>query len=120
MYNFQGANQALLDAQTLGRSLINRQAYIDRERKRNLKAKSVGDCLHENLVRVNDCAKNLAPMWNAFATYEKDVIPRATKKVLKSRTAARVLHDDAVLVSGNVTRASVAEGGMTSLTPSCK
>ena len=39
------------------------------------------------------------------------MIPRAAKKVLQSRLAARVLHETEVLRPGNVTRASVAEQG---------
>ena len=48
-------------------------------------------------------------MWEVFADYEKNVIPRATKKVMKSRKAAEVLHSPIALTPGNISRASVAQ-----------
>jgi hypothetical protein len=139
----QGANQALLDAQALGNSIINRDLYLRRERQRQIKSirqsirqsqsQSQSQSMEEADLALGSplqiqmppgpsegwvgggvaslSASSAAPMWKMFAAYEKQMIPRAAKKVLKSRTAARVLHDTVVLMPGNVTRASVAEQG---------
>lgn len=100
----QGANEALLDAVALGESIA-----------RWYHSKTNG----EKTVRVDQKVKTKkskhhhfvppASLSEAFATYEKEVFPRSTTKVLKSRRAAECLHSETALSPGNITRASAAE-----------
>ena len=104
----QGANQALLDAQALGKNLVS--FYHGREKIRHNSR-----CKHYDATDIGSINANtqgpraFSHLWEAFADYEMKVIPRATVKVLKSRTAACVLHNSAALKPGNVTRAAAAE-----------
>jgi hypothetical protein len=70
----------------------------------------VAEVKTEAEVGVRKESLESAAMWRVFSAYEEQMAPRSLKMVLKSRTAASLLHRPAVLRSGNVTRASVAEG----------
>ncbi len=77
----QGANQALLDALSLSKALISSE-YVKPKRR-------------------------LIPI--ALRDYERDMKARTEVKVLKSREAAKYLHSDVALATGNITRAGAAE-----------
>eukprot|EP01040_Poterioochromonas_malhamensis_P004329 gene4329-4641_t len=77
----QGANQALLDALSLSKTLISSE-YVKPKRR-------------------------LIPI--ALRDYERDMKARTEVKVLKSREAAKYLHSDVALATGNITRAGAAE-----------
>ena len=109
----------MLDAQALGRGLVSRRAFLTREGNRRRSSRSEEEC-KDSKGEVGDPAdeqeqeqqvEGAAPLWRVFAAYERQRIPRAARTLLRSRAAARVLHDPAALRPGNVTRASVAEGG---------
>ena len=78
----QGANQALLDAVALAKAL-----------------------------RGSDLCGGGAPLADALATYEAEMMRRARPKVLKSREAAEQLHCEAATQPANSTRAAAARGG---------
>ena len=83
----QGANQALLDALQLARSI-----YIN--------CNSSSDW-QDNGLRTQ--------VLNAF---EKDMMVRSSVKVKESRAAAEFLHSDVVLQEGNITRGGCAKSAM--------
>jgi len=76
----QGANQAILDALSLARSLYSSSLVKPQGRD------------------VND----------ALSFYHQEMRTRSFSKVVKSRDAARYLHSPDALVFGNITRASAA------------
>jgi 2-polyprenyl-6-methoxyphenol hydroxylase-like FAD-dependent oxidoreductase len=83
----QGANQALLDAIQLSRSI-----YIH--------CKSSSDW-KDHGIRTQ-----------VLTAFEKDMIDRSSVKVKESRAAAEFLHSDVVLQEGNITRGGVAKSAM--------
>jgi len=80
----QGANQALLDAVQLSRSLF--RAFSSNKSPSN-----------HNLIT------------HELAMYEKVMLEQGGKKVRASAKAAKILHSDIVLTKGNVTRGAAAE-----------
>ena len=76
----QGANQAILDAVVLARSLYS-----------------------SNLMQPHKQS-----LENALCQYEEDMMERSASKVWKSRLAVKHLHSKDALAVGNVTRASAA------------
>jgi salicylate hydroxylase len=92
----QGANEALLDAVALGNALAKWHQGL------SMGCRKVHEKSKYDTVRLSSVGA-------AFAMYEKEVFPRSTTKVLKSRRAAQYLHSGAALAPGNITRASAAE-----------
>ena len=80
----QGANQALLDALQLARSI-----YIH--------CKSSSDW------------QNLGLRAQILTDFEKDMMRRSAVKVKESRAAAEFLHSEVVLQEGNITRGGCAK-----------
>jgi salicylate hydroxylase len=77
----QGANQALLDAMCLTHMLFTSE--ITRPSRR--------------------------PVQAALRDYEQEMCSRSRLKVLKSRSAAKYLHNPCALAVGDITRAAAAE-----------
>jgi salicylate hydroxylase len=77
----QGANQAIVDAQSLAHELAN--SHILALKRRNIN--------------------------KALRAYELEMSSRTRSKVLKSRSASIFLHSNAALSKGNITRAMAAE-----------
>lgn len=80
----QGANQALLDAVLLARSLY--QVYRFRE---------------ENENRKRDSEKLLQDI---LVEFESSMLKRSKGKVKASAEAAKFLHTEAAIAEGNITR----------------
>lgn len=76
----QGANQALLDAFSLTKAILNSEF----------------------------CGEGRRPVAEAILDYERQMCTRSKEKVLKSREAAKSLHSPAALVEADMTRASAA------------
>jgi 2-polyprenyl-6-methoxyphenol hydroxylase-like FAD-dependent oxidoreductase len=74
----QGANQALLDALSLARSLY------------------------------STCCRKQNPVFEATSAYHEEMTNRSSKKVQASAQAAQFLHTDAAIQEGNVTRGAAA------------
>jgi salicylate hydroxylase len=74
----QGANQALLDALSLARSLY------------------------------SNCCKDNKPITEALRKYHEEMTARSAKKVQASAQAAQFLHSDIAIQEGNVTRGAAA------------
>ena len=80
----QGANQALLDALALARSININCKSPEQWRELGLRTKALTD-------------------------FEKDMMVRSAVKVKESRAAAEFLHSDVVLQEGNITRGGCAK-----------
>jgi 2-polyprenyl-6-methoxyphenol hydroxylase-like FAD-dependent oxidoreductase len=80
----QGANQALLDALALARSI-----YID--------------------CKSPEQWRELGLRTQVLNAFEKDMMVRSSVKVKESRAAAEFLHSDVVLQEGNITRGGCAK-----------
>ena len=74
----QGANQALLDALSLARSLY------------------------------SNCCKDNKPITEALRKYHEEMTARSAKKVQASAQAAQFLHSGVAIQEGNVTRGAAA------------
>jgi 2-polyprenyl-6-methoxyphenol hydroxylase-like FAD-dependent oxidoreductase len=83
----QGANQALLDALALARSIYINCKSLEKWRELGLRTQVLTD-------------------------FEKDMITRSALKVKESRAAAEFLHTDVVLQEGNITRGGCAKNLM--------
>jgi flavin-dependent dehydrogenase len=100
----QGANQAMLDALILARSIYRHTTIGPRHRKLN-GGKHDGD---ESLESTSTQQDLVSACKAAINDYEHEMIARSAVKVQASAAAAEFLHTHLAIAEGNVTRGAAA------------